>query len=253
MKPLNIHFLGSKENYSKLVKKDLITAGYQLVADPKESDLIITASYGQIIPPSTLKLPQHGALNIHPSLLPKYRGAAPVPWTLLNQETQTGVTIFKMDSGIDTGPILAQKKTTIKPHETAEDLLNRLFKLGTQILIKLLPDYIEHKISPIPQPVKSPTLYARKLTKQDGFISFKDFIQASKADFSSVNYKIRALYPWPGVWTKMPASPSGGSSQKTLKLLPSQQAGLPKNLIQLEGKSPITWKQFKNGYQHLLK
>jgi len=242
MKSLNLHFLGSPAEYSKQVKKDLIKAGYSTYEDnPRRQtpDLIITACHGQIIPQKTLEAPKYGALNIHPSLLPKYRGAAPVPWTLLNKESETGVTIFKMDSGIDTGPILAQKKTDILPQETSKDLLNRLFKMGTKLLIKILPDYIEHKITPIKQPSKSPTPYARKFTKKDGFIKLPDFIKASKTNFTSVNHQIRAFYPWPGVWTTLP-------NNKTLKLLPH-------GFFQLEGKSPITFQQFQNGYQYLLK
>ena len=244
----NLLFLGSKANYSKLVKKDLIKAGYQCINTPDQADLFITACHGQILPQEILKKPKYGALNIHPSLLPKYRGAAPVPWTLLNKDKTTGVTVFQMDSGIDTGPILAQEKTTISPQETAEDLLNRLFKMGTKLLIDILPDYIEDNLSPIPQPASSPTPYARKFTKKDGFITWKDFVKASKTNQDNLqgfnpcklfDHKIRAFYPWPGLWTKMP-------NGKILKLLPGQK-------FQLEGKSPISWQQFLNGYANLLK
>ena len=252
MKSVNIHFLGSPADYSQKVKKDLEKAGYSTCKDSlcrQTPDLIITACHGQIIPQKTLRAPKYGALNIHPSLLPKYRGAAPVPWTLLNKETETGVTIFKMDQGIDTGPILAQEKTSIKPQKTSQDLLNRLFKLGTKLLIDILPGYIEDKISPISQPKKSPTPYARKLTKLDGFVKWPDFIKASASSFTSLDHQIRALYPWPGTWTKLP-------NDKTLKLLPvrpnCKAVGGPNNLFQLEGKSPISWQQFQNGYKQFL-
>jgi methionyl-tRNA formyltransferase len=239
MKSLNILFLGSPVNYSQQVKKDLIKANFNLIEDPTKANLIITACHGQIIPQETLDLPQYGALNIHPSLLPKYRGAAPVPWTLLNQEKTTGVTIIKMTDKVDAGPILAQEKIKINSKDTADDLLHQLFQLGTKLLIKVLPKYIDHIFTPIDQPLKSPTPYARKLTKADGFITWEQFKQASTNNFSSLDHQVRALYPWPGVWTKM-------ADEKVLKLLPNQ-------LLQLEGKQPINLKQFRNGYQHLLK
>lgn len=238
---MNILFFGSQADYSQQVKKDLQTAGYPVYEENprKQTDLIITASFGKKLDQQTLNSPKYGTLNIHPSLLPKYRGAAPVPWTLLNQETETGVTIFKMNSGIDTGPIIAQEKTPILLHETSEDLLNRLFSLGTKLLISILPDYIEGKITPIYQPLSSPTPYARKLTKKDGFLKWSEFIKALKTNLIFIDPQIRAFYPWPGTWTKLP-------NNKILKILPNQK-------IQLAGKQPITFKQFQNGYQHLLK
>lgn len=238
MKSLKILFLGSPVSYSQQVKKDLLKTGLNLTQDPVQADLIITACHGQIIPQETLDLLKYGALNIHPSLLPKYRGAAPVPWTLLNQEAITGVTIIKMTNKVDAGPILAQEKIKLNSTDTAEDLLIKLFKLGTKLLIKVLPDYIEHKVTPIKQPTKSPTPYARKLTKNDGFIPWSQFVTALSTNVSTLDHQVRALYPWPGVWTKMP-------NHKIIKLL-------PKALLQLEGKQPITLTQFTNGYQHLL-
>ena len=245
MNSTNILFLGSKEPYSQKVRISLKQAGHHIYkghtlkgCDPC-IDLIVVASYGKIIPQKTLDLPKHGALNIHPSLLPKYRGATPVPRTILSGDTKTGVTIFKMDSGIDTGPILAQQSTLIKPNETSKDLLNRLFQIGSDLLVKTLPGYIEGKITPKPQPKKSPTPYAKKFTKQDGFISFNQFIKLSQTNFTSIDHKIRALYPWPGVWTKLP-------NRKVIKLLPHGK-------LQLEGKAPISWQAFSNGYKHLLK
>ncbi|MBU1085462.1 MAG: methionyl-tRNA formyltransferase [Candidatus Beckwithbacteria bacterium] len=249
MKPLNILFFGSAPEsdivFNKLKSHHHIYKGEALTGPRPFIDLIVVASYGHKISKKTLDIPKYGSLNIHPSLLPKYRGAAPVPWTILNKEKQTGVTIFKMDSGWDTGPIIARQKHRLTQTETTPQLLSTLFTIGVNLLIKTLPDYIEDNITPIKQPKKSPTPYAKKLTKQDGFIVWQEFIKQSKTNFTSIDHKIRAFYHWPGVWTKLPAC-AGRPNNKVLKLLPN-------NKFQLEGKQPITWQQLLNGYQHLLK
>lgn len=270
-----ILFLGCQKPYSQLVKQALTEAGYQLVNNPNQAQLIIVAAYGRKIPLATINAVKFGGLNLHPSLLPKYRGATPVPHALLNQEKQTGITIFKMTDQIDAGPILAQQVIPISPQDTAETLLNKCFRRGAKMLIDLLPDYIEGNLSPKPQPKKSPTPYCKKFTKQDGYITWKQFIafvnnqdiplsnqpkifQSLKIENWSLKIKlaVRALYPWPGLWTKMPAgagrparhnaSALGGPNNKVLKILPRQK-------FQLEGKSPISWQQFLAGYKHLLK
>jgi methionyl-tRNA formyltransferase len=261
-KPL-ILFFGSSQ-YSLLVLQALLKAGYrpQVVTDtpvvktfcekhrltlnPVEQSvkmpdigLIVSADYGRKIPLSTLKSAQLGALNLHPSLLPKYRGATPVPHTLLNREKTTCITIIQMTDRIDSGPIIARKTLKISPQDTSETLLTRCFTLGAKLLISILPKYLEQKITPKPQPVQSPTPYCRRFTKQDGYISWSDFVNHSQNQFKDINHRIRAFSPWPGVWTKMP-------DNRILKLLPDQ-------MVQLEGKQPIGFKQFSAGYQHLLK
>lgn len=223
---VKILFLGNHTDYSNQVKNALITAGYPLVQDQTKADLIISAAYGQKLPP--------GGLNLHPSLLPAYRGATPVPHQILDGLTQSGITIIKMTADFDAGPIVAQEKVEIKPDDTAPDLLLRCFSAGAKLLIKILPDYLNTKITLIPQG-NSPTPYCRRFTKQNGFISWEEFLQSRQSPH--LNRKIRALFPWPGVWTTMP-------NGKTFKLL-------PKNMYQLEGKQPITKKQFMSGYKHL--
>ncbi len=221
---VKILFLGNNADYSNLVKTALEKSGYPLVTDRKKADLIISAAYGA-------KLPV-GGLNLHPSLLPKYRGATPVPYQILNGETEGGITIIKMTKEFDAGPIVAQEKVAILPQDTTPDLLRRCFTAGAKLLIKILPDYLNNKITLKPQPKTSPTPYCKRFTKQDGFISWEEFKKGTD------ERRIRALYPWPGVWTTMP-------NGKILKLL-------PKNLLQLEAKQPITQKQFLAGYKHLL-
>ncbi|MDP4030984.1 MAG: formyltransferase family protein [Candidatus Beckwithbacteria bacterium] len=224
MPPISILFLGNNTGYSNQVKTALEAAGYPLVSNQKQADLIISAAYGQKLPP--------GGLNLHPSLLPAYRGATPVPYQILNNETKSGISIIKMTDQFDAGPIVAQEPVPILPDDTSLDLLKRCFTAGAKLLVKILPDYLNNKITLKPQPNQSPTPYCRRFTKQDGFITWEEFKKGAD------ERKIRALYPWPGVWTKIP-------NNKILKLL-------PKNLLQLEGKQPITRKQFEAGYGHLL-
>src|SRR5256885_11364610 len=110
-----------------------------------EPDLIAVAAYGQILPNSILELPRHGCLNVHTSLLPKYRGAAPIHWAIMNDEPETGVTIMKMDVGMDTGGILAQQKTPISAQDTSETLHDRLARIGAALLVNTIPDFIAGK------------------------------------------------------------------------------------------------------------
>src|SRR5208282_2174231 len=103
-------------------------------------DLIVVVAYGQILPQSILDLPRHGCLNVHTSLLPKYRGAAPIQWAMANGDAETGVTIMKMDAGLDTGPVLATRRTPILPADDAQTLHDRLAQLGAGLLTETIPD-----------------------------------------------------------------------------------------------------------------
>ena len=126
-------------------------------------DLVVVAAYGQLLPPSILELPKFGCVNVHASLLPKYRGAAPIQWAILNDEPETGVTIMKMSAGLDTGDILAQKATPIGAEETAAQLHDRLAALGAELLVGTLPAYVAGTIRPRPQDNAAAT-HARKIT-----------------------------------------------------------------------------------------
>ncbi|MCS7338278.1 MAG: methionyl-tRNA formyltransferase [Verrucomicrobiae bacterium] len=156
-------------------------------------ELIIVAAYGQILPEAILRIPRHGCLNVHASLLPKYRGAAPIQWAILNDETETGVTIMKIDAGLDTGDIVAQRATPIHPHDTAQTLHDRLARMGAELLVEVLPDYLAGKIQPRPQPKEGAT-YAPKIQKEHGKI---DWTQPARKVWNQV----RGLVPWPGAFT----------------------------------------------------
>lgn len=149
----------------------------------------LVVAYGKIIPKNILEIPRLGSINIHYSLLPKYRGASPVESAILNGDTYTGITIQQMEFKIDSGPILAQEKVEILPDEKASDLRKRLIKIGGELLVKMLPDFTESKIKPIPQNETEAT-HSKKIKKGDGLINLDDE--------GALNYnKFRAYSTWP--------------------------------------------------------
>jgi len=160
-------------------------------------NLIVVAAYGQILPQVILDIPKFGCLNVHTSLLPKYRGAAPIQWALLSGDSETGVTIMKMDAGLDTGDILAETRTPIADTDNAQTLHDRLAKLGADLLVRTIPDYVAERIVARPQPPEGAS-YARKITKEDGRI---DWSKPAREIWNQV----RAFTPWPGAFTHLPA------------------------------------------------
>ena len=162
-------------------------------------DLMVVVAYGQILPQTILDLPPHGCLNVHTSLLPKYRGAAPIQWAIAEGEPETGVTIMKMDAGLDTGPILATRRTPILPADDSQILHDRLAQLGAELLAETIPDYVTGKISPQPQPAHGVS-YAAKIKKEDGRIDWH--LPAEK-----IWNRLRAFTPWPGAFTSLNTGP----------------------------------------------
>ncbi len=156
-------------------------------------DLIVVVAYGQILPPAILDLPRYGCLNVHTSLLPKYRGAAPIQWAIAHGDVETGVTIMKMDAGLDTGPILSQSRTPIHAADDSNRLHDRLAHLGADLLVQTIPDYITGKIQPVPQPADGAS-YAAKIKKEDGRIDWNQPAQI-------IWHRLRAFTPWPGAFT----------------------------------------------------
>jgi methionyl-tRNA formyltransferase len=162
-------------------------------------ELIVVAAYGQILPPPLLDLPRLGCVNVHASLLPQYRGAAPIQWALLDGATRTGITIMRMDPGLDTGDILSQESLAIDPAETAPELHDRLAALGADLLVRTLPGFAEGRISGQPQPSAGAS-YARKIVKEDGQLDWA-------LPATVLANRVRALQPWPGTFTYLPAAP----------------------------------------------
>lgn len=224
-------------------------------------DMIALAAFGQIIPEEILGLPPMGCINVHPSLLPKYRGAAPINWALINGEEKTGVTIMMMDEGMDTGDILLQEETPIDFHETYDDLHDRLSRMGSELLLKAVEDIIKGTIKRTPQDSLHAT-YAPRLSKKLAHINWE-----SSAD-DIVNL-IRGLSSFPGAYSFLGdkklkiffavLGKAGTSGEKEPgKLGKLLEAGLQVTAndghvylqeVQLEGKKRMPIDDFLRGYQ----
>ena len=159
-----------------------------------QPDLIVVVAYGQILPPAILELPRYGCVNVHTSLLPKYRGAAPIQWAIADGHAETGVTIMQMDAGLDTGSVLAVRRTPIFPTDDSQTLHDRLAQLGAELLVETVPGYIAGKIVPQPQPVEGAS-YAAKIKKEDGQINWQ-------LPANEIWNRLRAFTPWPGAFTQ---------------------------------------------------
>lgn len=162
-------------------------------------EIIIVAAFGQILKPAVLDLPPHGCVNVHASLLPRQRGAAPIPAAILSGNEETGVTIMRMDVGLDTGPILAQRAEPIRPDDTSLTLSERLSHLGANLLLEVLPDYLAGTLPAQPQDETRAT-YAPQLKKEDGHL---DFTQPA----ADLERRVRAFTPWPSafaLWQNQP-------------------------------------------------
>jgi methionyl-tRNA formyltransferase len=158
-----------------------------------QPDLIVVAAFGQILRQNVLEMPHLGCINIHASLLPRWRGAAPIQAAILNGDNQTGVTIMLMDAGVDTGAILSQRIEPIKTDDTTGVLSARLANIGAELLFETLPLYLNKSITPQNQPEQGMT-YAPMLKKEDAKLDFSQSAQAN-------DRKIRAYNPWPGAFT----------------------------------------------------
>lgn len=156
-------------------------------------ELIVVAAFGQILRQTVLDLPRFGCINVHASLLPRWRGAAPIQAAILNGDPETGITIMLMDAGIDTGPILQQISTPISREDTASTLSARLSELGADLLIETLPLYLSQKVN-VKLQDGSQASYAPMMKKEDGQLDFA-------AEAISLDRKIRAFNPWPGAYT----------------------------------------------------
>ncbi len=200
-----------------------------LAAIPREltkPDFVVVAGYGKIIPSSWLNFPKIMAVNVHPSLLPAYRGAFPAEWAILRGEKETGVTLVKMSPELDAGDILAQQSLPIAPDDTRLTLYKKLYDLGAEMVVEYLPKIARDEVTPTPQP-DGKYFYARHITREDGFIPWKEFEGALRNNPKALDQKFRALIGWPGIWTMTPAG-------KRLKLISLK----PTVMVQLEGKKP---------------
>jgi len=159
-------------------------------------DFAVVIAYGQILPRALLELAPRGFLNVHASLLPKYRGAAPIQWAILNGEEQTGVTIMRIDEGLDTGDILSTCVTPILDTDNAQTIHDRLAELGAPLLVDTIASFLTGRLQPIPQ-LHHQASYARKITRADGQLDWT-------APARTLWNKVRGLVPWPGTYTSLP-------------------------------------------------
>ncbi|MBI5044577.1 MAG: methionyl-tRNA formyltransferase [Candidatus Levybacteria bacterium] len=206
----------------------------QILEDIKP-DIFVVAAYGKIIPQSILDIPKYGSINIHPSLLPKYRGSSPIQTMLLHGDKESGVTIMLMDEKMDHGPILKQWTVPVSNDQTFESLHQSMFKDAADQLPQVIHDFVEKKLTPIPQNDNDAT-YCEKTTKESGY-----FDSANPPMPDVLDRMIRAFYPWPSVWTRL-TMPNG--SKQIIKFYPEKR-------IQVEGKKIVTIEEFLNGYPKL--
>ena len=221
-------------------------------------DVIVVAAYGLFLPRGVLDLPRHSCLNIHPSLLPKLRGPSPVSTAIVDGETTTGVTIMLMDEGMDSGPVLAQREAAIGEDETAEVLTARLFEMGAELLLEVLPGWAEGRIHATPQDESQATI-TRLLTRDDGRIDWNE-------DAEHIARRVRGYAPWPGTYTYW-----AGKMLKIIEASPGDQpatdqpgkvtepgagdrivistgdGSLRVSRLQLEGRRPASAREFLQG------
>jgi methionyl-tRNA formyltransferase len=223
-----------------------------------QPDAIIVVGYGRIIPPWMLELPRYGNINVHASLLPKYRGAAPVQWAIANGETVSGVTTMLLNEGLDTGDILLQREMDIRPEDTALTYAPRLAEMGADMIVETLRGLEDKTVAPAPQYHAKATL-APILKKEDGLV---DFTRTA----TEIHNRLRGFQPWPGAYTQFRG--------KGLKLISATPEDTPSNLapgelrvgdeklfvgcgqrtvlqllqVQPEGKKVMAAREFINGY-----
>ncbi len=219
-------------------------------------DLLVVAAYGLILPQKVLDIPRFGCINVHASLLPLWRGAAPIARSLWQGDKETGVTLMQMDAGLDTGDIIQMEKINILDTDNGQTLHDKLAKLGGQMMVELLHNWPEQG-QPMSHPQPAGATYAHKLDKKDGQINWQQ-------DAASISRQIRALYPWPGTFafcqgkrikivcataldTRSNAKPGTILDSKDKLLVATGQGVLNVTTLQLPGKKATPWDAMKNG------
>lgn len=222
-----------------------------------QPDLMVVAAYGLILPPAILEAPRLGCINVHASLLPRWRGAAPIQRAMLAGDVETGITLMQMDAGLDTGPILAKARCPIEPRDTAQTLHDRLAVLGAQVLIDNLPLFARGDLTPLPQDDALAT-YARKLDKAEAEIDW-----SQSAEF--LERQVRAFNPWPVAVTSLRGKPLriwealaiGDSASEPGSILRASREGIDVGTgqgvlrllkVQLPGGRPVTAGEFLSGH-----
>lgn len=251
-----------------------------LVTDEVQADLGVLAAYGEIIPPVVLEMFPKGILNIHPSLLPKFRGASPIQAAIITGENVAGSTIIKLDEALDHGPILTQFKEDVLPEDTGDTLRERLFQRSAEVLVEMIEAYLKGKINSKLQDHENAS-FTTQIKKEHGFIPPEYLEVALQGGTLQTEWEIpfiknvsikptpenivrfvRAMNSWPGAWTEIKILSEKDTKILRLKILKSHIEekivdekivnALVFDEVQLEGKNPVTWNQLKLGYPELL-
>lgn len=229
---MKIIFLGTPSFVQPI--KEMLAKQFTLVDSLDKADLIVVAAYGRILSKEELDSPKYGSINVHPSLLPKYRGSSPIQAAILNGDKVSGITIIKMDNRIDHGPIIYQEQIALSNRDNFDTLSKKMFLRASEVLPGIIKDFTAGKINPIEQNRKEVS-FCDRLIRESGYFEIINLPSAENLD-----RMIRAYYPWPGVWTKWNPSTSGGQA-KIVKFYPEGK-------IQMEGKKVIPLQEFLNGY-----
>lgn len=208
-------------------------------------DILLVVDFGYIVPKWLLELPKVAPLNIHPSLLPRWRGSAPGQYVLLAGEKESAVTLMKINELVDQGPIIAQKKFSVSNEWNHQDYYDYAFNLICQDLPVLCLDYVQDR-NETPQPEESPTPYAEKLKKEHGFVDWEKLTEDKSNQDACMQWEraSRAYSPWPGLWTMVPTQ-KGDKRMKILELECDNGRVVLKK-VQFEGQEPALWNQVKN-------
>lgn len=224
-----------------------------------QPDVQVVAAYGQILPQTVLDIPPHGSVNVHASLLPRWRGAAPIHAAIRAGDTETGVTIMKMDAGLDTGPMLRKHAIAIAPDETGQSLHDKLAVVGATLLLETLPGYLSGELHPQEQDDKEAT-YAPQIDKDEGEIDWTK-------DAASIERLVRAFTPWPGTYTYFNETqlkihsgtviPGRAVPGEVVRLGAVIAIGTGDGLyapgdVQLAGKKRVQVNAFVNGYEEFI-
>jgi methionyl-tRNA formyltransferase len=258
LSPTPIAELATKLELALLKPASLKTTEAEHQLKALNPDLFVVASYGKIIPQNILDIPKFGCLNIHPSLLPKYRGSTPIQTALKNGDTETGISIIVMDAEVDHGPILVQEKFSIDRNEHFQSLANKLFYIGSQLLLDNLKKYTDKTIIPLEQDHTSAT-FTKMLNKEDGKVNWTK-------SASEIYNQYRALIEWPGIWTTWkdqqlkiiscePINVTGQGSPGDISLgglVTCGKESIQLKSIQLPGKQPMEIKEFLNGHKDFI-
>ena len=196
MQPTPVKEVALRENIPVLQPKKVRETEVVEELSKLNADVIVEVAFGQIIPKTILELTKYGCINVHGSLLPKYRGAAPIQWAVMNGDEVSGVTIMKMDEGLDTGDMLTKVEVPLAADETGGSLFDKLAAAGAKLLVETLPKLEKGEVTPEKQPEISTTEYARMIKKEDGKIDWtKSAVE--------IDRQIRAMRPWPSAFTKV--------------------------------------------------